>query len=95
MNKTRHIYKRLYKAELPIQVLLLLDQTTPTKIHESKPLTTRDQSELVKKLAAVCEQLERLSRRSCCNVIVSEDREIIIYREDSYRLRLYGCFPEG
>lgn len=85
MSNTRHIHKQISSSELSNRVGLLLDEMLPAEVRESRTLTSRDCRQLIKKLAAVHEELERLSRKGGCVVVLSEGREITTYRVDSYR----------
>ena len=94
MSNTRHIHKQISAAELSNRVGLLLDEMLPAEARESMTLTSRDCRQLIKKLAAVREELERLSRKGGCIVVFTEGHEITTYRVDSYRPRLSGHIPE-
>ena len=94
MSNTRHIHKQISSAELSTRVGLLLDQMLPSEVRESMTLTSRDRRELIRKLAAVREELERLSRKGGCVVVVSEGHEITTYRVDSYRPRFCEHAPD-
>ena len=95
MSNTRHIHKQISSVELSTRIELLLDEMLPAKARESMTLTSRDRRELIRKLAEVREELERLSRKGGCVVVLSEDHEITTYRVDSYRPRLYGHASEA
>ena len=94
MSNTRHIHKQISAAELSNRVGLLLDEMLPAEARESMTLTSRDRRQLIRKLAAVREELERLSRKGGCVVVLTEGHEITTYRVDSYRPRLSGYVPE-
>ena len=94
MSNTRHIHKQISAAELSTRLGLLLDEMLPAEVREAMTLTCRDRRELIKKLAAVREELERLSRKGGCVVVLAEDHEITTYRVDSYRPRYSRHTPE-
>ena len=85
MCNTRHIHKQISASELSARVGLLLDEMLPAEARESMTLTSQDRRQLIRKLAAVREELERLSRKGGCVVVLSEAHEITTYRVDSYR----------
>ena len=43
---------------------------------------------------AIREELDRLTRKGCCVVVLAEDHEITTYRVDSYRPRYSRHTPE-
>jgi len=94
MSNTRHIHKQISAAELSNRVGLLLDEMLPAEARESMTLTSRDRRQLIRKLAAVREELERLSRKGGCVVVLSEGHEITTYRVSSYQPRYSGHTPE-
>ena len=57
MSNTRHIHKQISAADLSNRVGLLLDEMLPAEARESMTLTSRDRRQLIKKLAAVREEL--------------------------------------
>ena len=95
MSNTRHIHKQISAAELSSRIELLLDEILPASVRESMTLTNQDRRELIKKLAAVREELERISRKGGCVVVLSDDHEITTYRVNSYRPYLSGSAPEA
>ena len=95
MSNTRHIHKQISAADLSNRVGLLLDEMLPAEARESMTLTSRDRRQLIKKLAAVREELERLSRKGGCVVVLTEGHEITTYRVNSYQPRYSGHVPES
>ena len=95
MSNTRHIHKQISAADLSNRVGLLLDEMLPAEARESMTLTSRDRRQLIKKLATVREELERLSRKGGCIVVLTEGHEITTYRVNSYQPRYSGHTPES
>ena len=95
MSNTRHIHKQISATELSNRVGALLDEMLPAQARKSMTLTNRERRELIKKLAAVREELERLSRKGGCVVVLTEGHEITTYRVNSYQPRYSGHVPES
>jgi hypothetical protein len=85
MSNTRHIQKTLSQKELALRMNALIDQYLPDYARQTRTLAPEDCLELARKLHAVRDQLDKVSRRGGLVLVCAGGSEITTYRVDSYR----------